>query len=261
VRVRSVNLVKRDIEEASRMSDFSRIGLVTPEAGDYAHLEELLEFAEKNGHEISFASLRVDGLTERMMKALTRSGRRSVTLAPESGDDSLRERCGKFFTNADLIEKLKMAADMGATSAKLYFMAGLPRETDEQLLSISKLCVSAREKTGLKITAAVSPFVPKPGTPWAKEGFEGEKKLKIKYSLISKSFGVPGVKLQGASIKEACIEHAISWAGTKTSKLLARTTPSVSYRKLEDLTNKEEVYAEMERLGLVRLHHEKGGAF
>jgi radical SAM superfamily enzyme YgiQ (UPF0313 family) len=256
-----VNLVKRDIEEAGSVCDFSQIGLVTPEAGDYPALDELLEFAEERGKGISFASLRIDGLTERMVKALVRHGRSSVTIAPESGDDLLRERCGKRFTNRDVIEKLKMAAEYGARNAKLYFMVGLPGESDEQVLSISKLCSSAREETGLKITAAVSPFVPKPGTPWAEEVFGGEKNFKVKYSLISRSSGVSGVKFQWGGIKEACLEHAISWAGARASRLISETAGSkVSYRKLEGLANKGEVYAELERLGLRGSRKKEGGA-
>jgi radical SAM superfamily enzyme YgiQ (UPF0313 family) len=252
VRVRDVNLVKRDIEKSAEVSDFSRIGLVTPEAGDYAALGELLEFAENLGIGVSFASLRVDRITERMMKTVVMGGRRSITIAPESGDDSLRERCGKYFSNDTVVEKLKMAADMGAKSAKLYFMAGLPNETDEELLSISTLCASARHETGLKITTAVTPFVPKPGTPWSGEVFAGEKKLKAGYSLILKSFGgKSGIKLQRVSIKEACLEYAVSWAGPELARFLASEELSGdSYRKLECLTDRTGAVSELRRLGL-----------
>jgi len=101
---RDVNLVKRDIEEANDRCDFTQVGLVTPEAGDYADLDELLEFAEHLGKGVSFASLGVERLNERMVRALSGFGRYSVTIAPESGDDELRKRCGKRFTNGDLID-------------------------------------------------------------------------------------------------------------------------------------------------------------
>jgi radical SAM superfamily enzyme YgiQ (UPF0313 family) len=261
VRVREVNLVKRDIENAAKVSDFSQIGLITPEAGDYAALDELIEFADRLELGVSFASLRVDEITEKMMRTVIKGGRRSITIAPESGDDSLRKRCGKCFTNEMVLEKLKMAADMGAQSAKLYFMAGLPDETNEELSSIAKLCAEARKKTGLKITAAVMPFVPKPGTPWSEEVFAGEKNLRARYSLILKSFGgISGVKLQGASIKEACLEYAVSWAGPELARLLASEALSgASSRKLERLTDRTRTISEMQRLGLGVSHKWKGG--
>ena len=251
VRTRGVNLVKRDLAEADELCEFSRVGLVTPEASDYAALGELLDFAEGMGKGISFASLRAERLTERMVRAVTRFGRAGVTIAPESGDDSLRERCGKRFTNRELVEKLKMAADCGAKSAKMYFMFGLPGETEAHLLAISKLCELARDETGLRITASVSPFVPKPGTPWAGEVFDGEKKLRAKHTIITRSFRAPGIKLQCAGIKEACLEHAVSWAGSAASELIPELALSrASYRKLGELADYGAVYAELGRLGL-----------
>jgi radical SAM superfamily enzyme YgiQ (UPF0313 family) len=261
VRARSVNLVKRDIEEAGHMCGFSQIGLVTPEAGDYAELDELLGFAERRNVGISFASLRVEGLSERMLRAIARSGGHSVTIAPESGDDEFRRKCGKRFTNADVIEKLVMAAGCGARGAKMYFMMGLPGETEEQLLSISKLCSLARRETGLKITASVSPFVPKPGTPWAEEAFDGEKRLKAKRSLISRSFRDDGVRLQKIGVREACAEHAVSWTGAGSAgRIPGMVSAGASYRELENLIDKRAVYAELERLGLRVSRKKRGGA-
>jgi radical SAM superfamily enzyme YgiQ (UPF0313 family) len=262
VRVRGLELVKRDIEEALRVAEFSRIGLVTPEAGDYKYIGELLDFAEYMGKGVSFASLRVDKLTERMMKALAAGGSRALTVAPETGDDSLRRKCGKYFSNEEVIGKLEMAAHEGAKSAKLYFMIGLPGETREQVMSISSLCGDVRLKTGLAVTASVSPFVPKPGTPWAGEVFAGEKKLKVLFSLLSRSMGgMSGVKLRAAGIKEACVENAVSWAGAEASEYIARSVSSgISYKKLLQLSDRKETEAELSRLGLEFPHFMKGGA-
>jgi radical SAM superfamily enzyme YgiQ (UPF0313 family) len=262
VRVRDVELVKRDIEKTLRAAEFSRIGLVTPEAGDYKYIDELLDFAEHKGKGVSFASLRVDNLTERMMKALVSGGSGTVTVAPETGDDRLRNICGKRFGNGDVIEKLEMAARIGARSAKLYFMIGLPGETREQVMSISALCGDIRLKTGLAVTASISPFVPKPGTPWAGEAFAGEKKLKVLFSLLSRSLrGVSGVKPRAAGIREACVEYAVSRAGTEASRFIARNVLSgISYKKLLQLSDRKETEAELSGLGLAFPRFMKGGA-
>jgi radical SAM superfamily enzyme YgiQ (UPF0313 family) len=252
VRVRSLCRVKRDFEEAMKASEFSRVGFVTPEAGDYKNLEELLDFVSSCGKGVSFASLRADSITEKMMKALVGGGRHSVTIAPETGSEELRRKTGKGFPNSLVIDVLKMASDMGARKAKLYFMFGLPQETDEQLAEISELCVRARSETGLQITAAASPFVPKPGTSWAKEEFAGEKNLKRKHTLISRSFGgYSGVRLQPASIKEACIEYAVSWAGAHVSEFIAEETlTGASYKKLVCMTDRSSTGHELDMLGL-----------
>jgi radical SAM superfamily enzyme YgiQ (UPF0313 family) len=252
VRRRAVSLVKKDILEASARADFSKVGLITPEAGNYGELDELLDFAEELGKGVSFASLRVDAVTERMMRALVGRGGRSVTIAPESGDESLRRACGKPFGNGEVIEKLKMAADLGARGAKLYFMAGLPGETDERIMSIAELCAAARRETGLEITASVSPFVPKPGTKWSKEVFVGEKGLKAIFSRISRSFGgIRGVKLRTPGIRDACVEYAVTWAGPEVSRRIAENAHlGVSHKKLGKLAVREDTMAELSRLGL-----------
>jgi radical SAM superfamily enzyme YgiQ (UPF0313 family) len=262
VRVRGLELVERDIEETRRVAEFSRIGLVTPEAGDYKYIDELLDFAEYMKMGVSFASLRVDKLTERMMKALVSGGGRAVTVAPETGDDSLRRICGKRFSNEDVIEKLEMAARVGARSAKLYFMIGLPGETREQAMSIAALCEDVRLKTDLTVTASVSPFVPKLGTSWAGEVFAGEKKLKILFSQLSRSLGgMGGVKLRAGGIREACVENAVSGAGTEASRFIARNVLSgISYKKLLQLSDRKETEAELSKLGLSFPRFIKGGA-
>ncbi|MDR3354780.1 MAG: B12-binding domain-containing radical SAM protein, partial [Synergistaceae bacterium] len=125
-RQRDLELVRRDIAEASARCGFRQVGLVTPEAGDYRDLDDLLSYLESSGRAVSFASLRVDNLTETAVRALVRSGRRSVTIAPESGDDELRAACGKRFTNDDIAETMVMTRKRGIIDVKLYFMIGLP---------------------------------------------------------------------------------------------------------------------------------------
>jgi hypothetical protein len=252
--------VKRDIDRASSGCAFSHIGLVTPEAGDYRDLDELLDFAGDRGIGVSFASVRVDGMTQKMVRAIVRGGRRSVTVAPESGDDRLRARCGKKFTNDSIVETLRMAKDEGVRSVKLYFMAGLPGEDDEHILSISKLCERVRRETGLRVTATIAPFVPKPGTRWAGAAFggageeDGESNFRRKYDALARSFGgsLRGVA-HPMSIKEACLEYALSWATPEVSGLLAEGASSgVSYRRLLRGVNREETAEEFKRLGLSR---------
>jgi radical SAM superfamily enzyme YgiQ (UPF0313 family) len=253
MRQRDVNLIKRDLERVSAECDFSRIGLVTPEAGDYRRLEELLGFAESLGKGVSFASLRVDGLTRNMMRAIIRGGRRAITIAPESWDDLLRARCGKKFTNDKIVDVLREAKAEGMRSAKLYFMLGLPGEDDGHVLSISRLCRDAGGESGLKITASVSFFVPKPGTAWECAEFGGEKNLKRKYSLLSRSFrGASKAELQGASVREACFEYALAWASAGTSEIIAsgKLSSEASYRRLVEMADRGIVASELERLGI-----------
>jgi hypothetical protein len=92
--------------------------------------------------------------------------------------------------------------------------------------------------------------------------FAGEKKLKVLFSLLSRSLGgVSGVKLRAAGIREACVEYAVSGAGMEASRFIARNVLSgISYKKLLQLSDRKETEAELSRLGLTFPHFMKGGA-
>lgn len=251
-RQRGIEKVKQDISRIAALSDFDKVGLVTPEAGDYRHLNELLEFIGGLGKSVSFASLRIDGLTPEIVGALTRGGRHSITVAPESGDDELRASCGKKFTNDDILEALNMARERGVTSAKLYFMIGLPDESDTQVKSIASLCDRIKRETGLRLNATVSPFVPKPGTAWSGAAFAGESSLKKKYRVLSRAFdGDLKNSIQGASIKEACLEYALSWSTVEVSRIITEGSEwKNTLKKISSRTDRTSASAELSRLGL-----------
>lgn len=224
MRQRNFELIERDIRAAADRVEFSQVGLVTPEASDYPQLDELLDLLSSLGKGVSFASLRLDGLTAKAIEALVTSGRRSVTVAPETGDDALRASCGKRFTNDEMITKLTLAASIGITDVKLYFMFGLPDETDDALLSSAVLAKRIRSDTGLKVQAAMSPFVPKYGTAWVSKTFMGERELKRRAKILRGAFAnASGVSLNIASIKEACTEYAVSWSGLAEAEMIAET--------------------------------------
>jgi radical SAM superfamily enzyme YgiQ (UPF0313 family) len=258
LRQRPVGMVLSDIESACKKATFGRVGLVTPEASDYRSLDDLLDGLRRLDKGVSFASLRADGLNRRMLRALRSGGWRSVTVAPESGDDNLRASCGKGFTNDKLTEALCMAKEEGISSVKLYFMIGLPGENSSHVLSIADLCGRIGGETGLKLTAAVSPFVPKPGTGWSGADFSKEAELQGKFAILSKAMRrLPKTTFQRSSIKEAVLEYALSWASSRVSEMtteLIKDTGAARGSILRQLTagiDKNEAESELERLGLL----------
>ncbi len=161
-----------EIARASR-PHASRIGLVSIALCDHPEIERLLAGLVALGYTISPASLRLDDLTEPVLRLLREGGERSVTIAPEAGSDRLRRVINKGFTNADILDRADMIFAAGFESLKLYFMIGLPTETDEDLAAIRDLTLAlkdrmlahARAKGRIgHISASVNPLVPKPGT-------------------------------------------------------------------------------------------------
>jgi len=215
VRFRSLENVKDSIESAKRIENI-KIGLVTPEAGDYPFLPGLLSYLEDNAIPVSFASLRVDNMTERMVQAIVRSNRMGLTVAPETGSDALRKRCGKYFDNSIILKKLLMARKAGVRYVKLYFMVGLPTETDEDVLAIAGLAGMIRKELHMGISLSVNAFVPKPLTPWGNQAFTGIRGAERKFQLLKRAIAEylgKGCEARFSSPREAELEYRLSWAG------------------------------------------------
>jgi radical SAM superfamily enzyme YgiQ (UPF0313 family) len=150
-----------------------RAGLVSIALCDHPEIERILAGLGEQGYTISPASLRLDDLTAPIIRMLRNGGERSITIAPETGSDRLRRVINKTMTNADILERADLIFAEGIENLKLYFMIGLPTETDEDLVAIRDLTVSLRDRmvaharqrgrTG-RIIGSVNPLVPKPGT-------------------------------------------------------------------------------------------------
>jgi len=231
-------------------TEAAQVGLVTPEAGDYKDIDQLLDFLAEKGKGVSFASLRLDRLTEKMISALTTGGRHSITVAPETGSDVLRFACGKKFTNELIIEKLALARSMGINQAKLYFMLGLPDETDADIVSVPELCRRIIKETSLNLILSVNPFVPKPRTLWEKEPFIGTAEIRRRYDLLGREIRkinkkTPQMRL--TSPKEAESEFRLAWSGYVDSVSIAENI-SLNKKNKTASSNRDKTLLELEHL-------------
>ena len=153
----------------------SRAGLVSIALCDHPEIERILRSLADMGYSISPASLRLDDLTPTLVGLLKTSGERSITIAPETGSDRLRRVINKTVTNDEILDRAEVIFASGIENLKLYYMIGLPSETDEDLVAIRDLTAQlraimlkharARGRIG-RIAASVNPLVPKPGTAY-----------------------------------------------------------------------------------------------
>jgi radical SAM superfamily enzyme YgiQ (UPF0313 family) len=153
----------------------NRVGLVSIALCDHPDIEEILTRLAGMGYSISPASLRLDDITPPLVRLLRESGERSITIAPETGSDRLRRVINKTVTNDEIRASAEMIFASGIQNLKLYFMIGLPTETDEDLVAIRDLVLQLREimlshargrgQIG-RIVGSVNPLVPKPGTAY-----------------------------------------------------------------------------------------------
>jgi radical SAM superfamily enzyme YgiQ (UPF0313 family) len=153
----------------------SRAGLVSIALCDHPAIETILAGLRGLGYSISPASLRIDDLTEPIVRSLKDSGERTITIAPEAGSDRLRRVINKTVTNAEILERSELIFATGIENVKLYYMIGLPTETDEDLVAIRDLTLQVRDRMMKharrrgrpgRVIASVNPLVPKPGTTY-----------------------------------------------------------------------------------------------
>jgi radical SAM superfamily enzyme YgiQ (UPF0313 family) len=153
----------------------SRVGLVSIALCDHPEIDRILGRLREMGYAISPASLRLDDLTESIVQTLRASGERGITIAPETGSDRLRRVINKTVTNDEILDRAGLIFANGIENLKLYYMIGLPTETDEDLVAIRDLTMQIRERM-LKyargrgrigrIVGSVNPLIPKPSTAY-----------------------------------------------------------------------------------------------
>jgi radical SAM superfamily enzyme YgiQ (UPF0313 family) len=153
----------------------SRAGLVSIALCDHPEIERIMRGLIDLGYSISPASLRLDDLTDPIVGMLRESGERSITIAPEAGSDRLRRVINKTVTTEEILEAAEIIFRNGMENLKLYFMIGLPTETDDDLVAIRDLTAEMREimlryarprgRIG-RIVGSVNPLIPKPGTAY-----------------------------------------------------------------------------------------------
>jgi radical SAM superfamily enzyme YgiQ (UPF0313 family) len=176
----------------------SRAGLVSIALCDHPDIEHILRSLKDMGYSISPASLRLDDLTPTIVTLLKESGERTLTIAPETGSDRLRRVINKTVTNDEILDRAELIFASGIENLKLYFMIGLPSETDEDLVAIRDLTLQlrdimlrharARGRIG-RIVASVNPLIPKPGTTYQWQPMAAaddvERKMKRLRALVS----------------------------------------------------------------------------
>ena len=181
VRERSINTIGDMVENGIRKSGFEEVGLLSLSSADHTEIGDLAsglaDRYEGSNVSLSLPSTRVDAFNITLANEFSRNGRRSgLTFAPEGGSERMRKVINKMVTEEDLIRTVATAYSHGWRQVKLYFMCGLPTETDEDVLAIADLAkaviAKGREVSGrndIRCTVSIGGFVPKPHTPfqWA----------------------------------------------------------------------------------------------
>jgi len=208
----------------------TRAGLVSIALCDHPDIERILSGLLEMGYQISPASLRLDDLTDPIVKMLVQSGEKSITIAPEAGSDRMRRVINKTVTNDEILDRTDLIFRNGIENLKLYFMIGLPTETDEDLVAIRDLTLQLREimlkyarpkgQIG-KIVGSVNPLIPKPGTAYQWLPMEDpavtDRKIKRLRSLMA---GIDNVYFNIKSERHSYYQALLSLGDRRVSQAI-----------------------------------------
>ncbi len=202
VRERSVDKLVELAKASVENTGYEEISLSSLSSSDYSHISELAgrltEELKDKRVSLSLPSLRVDKFVQDTLTHTQKVKKSSLTFAPEAGTQRLRDVINKNVTEADLVNTLNNAFSNGWNAVKLYFMTGLPTETDEDLLGIARLAKLAADTyyavpkqqrvKGLRITCSASVFVPKPFTPFQWCAQDRPDEVKRKQHMVKEAF-------------------------------------------------------------------------
>ena len=236
VRERSVEQVIELAEQGIDHSGFDEISLLSLSTGDYSCLPEVLPklMHRYSSEKVSVAmpSMRVGTLTRDLMDQIRRVRKTGFTLAPEAGSERLRQTINKGISETDLLQTAEQAYALGWNLIKLYFMIGLPTETDEDIEAIADLVektARAGEVSGRgrkKISVSVGTFVPKPHTP-----FQWEAQLNVTHSrdrvrLLKSRLRKKGITLRYHDPEMSFLEGVFSRGDRRLTDLLIKAWES-----------------------------------
>ncbi|MFQ5808285.1 MAG: radical SAM protein [Armatimonadota bacterium] len=217
---------QRSVPALLRMADLGlehthRIGLVGSALSDYRHLDELVTALRAREADIATSSLRAESATPTLLQALADSGQRQITLAPEAATPRLRRLLGKSTSDERLAAVVDMGLACGVRAYKLYFMIGLPTETDEDAVAIAD-CMRRLEGAfpRARFSAGVSPFVPKPHTPFQWAPMPDVEALDSRHRALRDAFAGLRSDLALDSPRWAYIQAVLSRGGRELAEVL-----------------------------------------
>lgn len=235
VREKSPDVLLKDAKSLISSTGYEELSLCSLSTSDYTNFpalaNELLNITEKEKIGLSLPSLRVDNFSLELMEKVQKVRKSGLTFAPEAGTQRMRDVINKNVTEDDLLRSARLAFSGGWNTIKLYFMIGLPYETDEDILGIARLAEKVvevyYEVTGGKrrppnVNIGVSSFVPKPFTPFQWAAQNTPEELRRKQQLLKGAIKNRHVKYSYHESDVSVLEGIFARGDRRLSRVLIR---------------------------------------
>jgi radical SAM superfamily enzyme YgiQ (UPF0313 family) len=214
VREKSLEKLVNLAEETITNTGYEELSLISLSSSDYSKIDELAKILAKKYESkrinVSLPSMRTNTFSIKLAKEISRVRPSGVTLAPEAGTQRLRDLIGKNMSEEHIFDGVKSAFSEGIESIKLYFMLGLPTETEEDLAGICELSKQILQlgrsiTKRARVTVNLATFIPKPHTP-----FQWEKQITVDETIEKQKFIKDNLKVKGITVR---------WHGAQSSFL------------------------------------------
>jgi radical SAM family uncharacterized protein len=235
VREREMETVIKQSDDSLDCTGYDEISLFSLSSGDYSHIHELvpliLDRYEKDRVSVSLPSLRIDSFLKDDLEKIQKVRKTGLTFAPEAGTQRLRDVINKGVSEDDLLRSVHDAFVSGWHGVKLYFMIGLPTETDEDVLGIAELARKVSREfysmpkelrgKGLRCTVSASTFVPKPFTPFQWEPQISVSEVLRRQALLRSALkGIRGVEFSCHFSETSRLEAAFARGDRRLAEVL-----------------------------------------
>jgi radical SAM-linked protein len=215
-------------EEGMAHGGNEEISLLSLSTADHSQAEALVGavsgVAAARGVAVALPSLRADAVSLQLAEAVSRVRRTGFTLAPEAGSERLRRVINKGLTEPDILQAVERILDAGWTSVKLYLMIGHPTEGEADFAELAGLVARLRtvvgQRPGRSVCLSISPFVPKPHTPFQWERQDGLEETRTKLRWIKKRLSGAGIVVKHHDLEATAVEGMISRGGRETADLI-----------------------------------------
>lgn len=219
VRERSANEIFEISQDIEKLTGYEEISLLSLSSADHTQIGEIISSLKKlNEVSISIPSTRVDAFSVELANAVNGIRKSGITLAPEAGSQRLRDVINKGISEEQIYEALEHAKNSGWSRVKLYFMLGLPTETDEDVIAIGEMLQKVKHMGFRNVSATLGIFIPKPHTP-----FQFAPQIRVeeayrRYKLIG--WAHKYAKINFTDPRKSIIDGVLSRGGRETSRVI-----------------------------------------
>lgn len=234
IRCKSADTLVQDACTLLENTGYEQLSLCSLSSSDYPEIEplvdKLIQYTEPRGINLSLPSLRVDNFSKELAAKITGVKKSTFTFAPEAGSQRMRDVINKNVSEEDIEKSCRIAFENGNSSVKLYFMLGLPTETDEDIAAINSMADKiigyfydtdkAKRNRYIKIAMSLATFIPKPFTPFQWEAQNSEAEIHRKQDYLRSRVRTKQVTLSYHDCKTSLLEAILARGDRRLAPVL-----------------------------------------